>query len=55
MGAATDCTVYDWCLFGKRGTLFSGLALTPDQRIDGAAKESESGSRWFHKSENSQS
>lgn len=50
MGAATDWTVYDWCLMGKRGTLFSGLALTPGQRIGGATEESESGARWFHNS-----
>lgn len=51
MGAATDWTEHDWCLFGKRGTLFSGLALTPGQRIGGATELTESGARWFHDSE----
>jgi len=51
MGAATDWTEHDWCLFGKRGTLFSGLALTPGQRIGGSTELWESGARWFHSSE----
>lgn len=48
LGAETDWSVYDYCLHGKRGTLFSGLALTPGQRIGGATEATESGSRWFH-------
>jgi len=51
MGSATDWTVHDWCDFGKRGTLSSGLCLTPGQRIGGATEVSESGARWFHHSE----
>ncbi len=48
MGAATDWTVYDWCDFGKRGVLTSGLALTPGHRRDGANDSKETGSKWFH-------
>ena len=51
MGSATDWTVYDWCAFGKRGTLLSGLAVTPGQRVGGATEDTESGARWFHDSE----
>jgi len=50
MGAATDWSVYDWCLHGKRGTLFSGLCVTPGQRVGGSTESSESGAKWFHKS-----
>ncbi len=50
MGAATDWTVYDWCLFGKRGTLFNGITMTPGQRVGGATEASEAGARWFHDS-----
>ncbi len=51
MGAATDWTVHDWCDFGKRGTLSSGLCLTPGQRVGGATETSEGGARWFHHAE----
>ena len=48
--SATDWTVYDWCLYAKRGTLISGLALTPMQRIGNSTGTSDSGSCWFHNS-----
>ncbi len=51
MGSATDWTEYDWCLFGKRGTLSSGLAVTPGRRIGEGTELTESGARWFHDSE----
>ena len=51
MGAATDWTIHDWCLHGKRGTLYHGLCLTPGHSVGGSgAGATESGSGWFHNS-----
>ncbi len=38
MGGAIDWTVNIHALMAKRGTLFSGIAMTPEQRVGGSTE-----------------
>ena len=52
MGAITDWTQNPYSYYAKRGTLTSGLALTPGQRVEFFYSEDmDISSRWFHNSE----
>ncbi len=52
MGATTDWKENLVSFYAKRGTLTSGLALTPDQRVGFFYSEDmDISSRWFHNSE----
>ena len=52
MGAMTDWTKNTYSYFAKCGTLTSGLALTPGQRVGFYYSDDiDQSSRWFHNSE----
>lgn len=52
MGASTDWKKSSYSFYAKRGTLTSGLALTPGQRVGFYYSEDiDQSSRWFHNSE----
>ena len=52
MGAVTNWTENTYSYYGKCGTLTSGLALTPGQRVGFYySNHIDQSSRWFHNSE----